>query len=118
METNKCKKYWKISVRIGPLFQAPIKGPTSNEFDKIVMQPSLHRDLQMQCQFETCGDRHVLVSALKRVGGAKCQFEDLFVYHTMPKLPTSTKLFLSKLSVTWHFGQVVATKVLHICCAK
>jgi hypothetical protein len=35
----------------------------------------------MQCQFETCGDRHVLVSALKLVGGAKCQFEDLFVYH-------------------------------------
>jgi hypothetical protein len=26
METNKCKKYGKISVRIGPLFQAPTKG--------------------------------------------------------------------------------------------
>jgi hypothetical protein len=64
METNRCKKYWKISVRIGPLFQAPIKGPTSNEFDKIVMQPSLHRDLQIQCQFESCGNRHVLKTFL------------------------------------------------------
>jgi hypothetical protein len=46
METNRCKQYWKISVRIGPLFQARIKGR-----DQLVMnltrlsghvQPSLH----------------------------------------------------------------------------
>jgi hypothetical protein len=29
-------------------------------------------------------------------------------------MPTSTKLLLSKLLVSWHFGQVVASKVLYI----
>jgi hypothetical protein len=71
-------------VRIGPLFQAPIKGR-----DQLVInltrlsshvQPSLHRDVQMQCQFETCGDRHVLVSVLKLVGGAKCQHQPSCFY--------------------------------------
>jgi hypothetical protein len=54
------------------------------------------------------------VSALKLVDayGAKCKFEDLL--YTMPKPPTSTKLFLSKLSVTCPFAQVVATKVLYV----
>jgi hypothetical protein len=33
--------------------------------------------------------------------------------YTMPKPPTSTKLFLSKLSVTCPFAQVVATKALY-----